>query len=206
MDFRAALASSPVIAILRGITPGEVSAVGRELVDAGVAIIEVPLNSPEPLVSISLLAREFGSRTLIGAGTVMSADDVDAVAGAGGRLIVMPHFDPTVVRRARSKGLAVVPGAATPTEAFAALADGADAVKLFPAEMISPAAVKAMRAVLPREALLIPVGGMGVETIPKYRVAGANGYGVGSTLYAPRRAAADVGQLARALVASATAV
>ncbi|HRK18012.1 MAG TPA: 2-dehydro-3-deoxy-6-phosphogalactonate aldolase, partial [Hyphomicrobiaceae bacterium] len=168
MDFRAALARSPIIAILRGIKPEEVSPVGVALVEAGIAIIEVPLNSPEPMVSIARLQREFGADAVIGAGTVMTPADVDAIAAAGGRLVVMPHSDMAVIRRARALGLVVAPGVATPTEAFAALAEGADALKLFPAEMISPAAVKAMRAVLPRDTLLIPVGGMGVETIPRY--------------------------------------
>jgi 2-dehydro-3-deoxyphosphogalactonate aldolase len=202
-DFRATLAASPVIAILRGITPAEVKEVGRVLVDAGIRIIEVPLNSPDPLVSIARLEAEFGTQALIGAGTVMSPADVDAVAAAGGRLIVMPHSDLAVVRHARAQGLSVVPGVATPTEAFAALAEGVDAVKLFPAEMIAPVAVKAMRAVLPKTALLVPVGGMGVETIPAYRATGANGYGVGSTLYVPGRAAAEVARLARGLLAAA---
>lgn len=205
MDFKAALVRSPIIAILRGIKPDEVSSVGAALVDAGIGIIEVPLNSPEPMVSIARLQREFGANAVIGAGTVMTPADVDAIAAAGGRLVVMPHSDVAVIRRARALGLAVAPGVATPTEAFAALSEGADALKLFPAEMISPAAVKAMRAVLPRDTLLIPVGGMGAETIPRYRAAGANGFGVGSTLYAPGRPAAEVGRLAHALVAAAMA-
>lgn len=203
MNFRTTLQVSPVIAILRGIKPDEALAVGRELVSAGIAIIEVPLNSPEPLKSISLLQEEFGETALIGAGTVMTPGDVDAIAKAGGRVIVMPHSDPAVIQRALARGLACVPGVATPTEAFAALALGVTAVKLFPAEMIQPVAVKAMRAVLPKDAVLIPVGGMSVETIPSYRSAGANGFGVGSTLYAPGRAASDVGRLARELVRAA---
>ena len=195
-----ALAASPLIAILRGITPAEAVGVGRALYDAGLRVIEVPLNSPEPLASISALARDLGDRALIGAGTVMSPAEVTAVADAGGRLIVMPHSDPTVIRAARTSGLACTPGVATPTEAFAALAAGADALKLFPAEMIGPSVVKALRAVLPRHVLLIPVGGITAANIAAYRTAGAAAFGIGSSLYAPGRSAGEVGRIARELV------
>ena len=141
------LEALPLIAILRGLTPDEALPVGQVLVQAGFRIIEVPLNSPQPLRSIERLAQAFGSHCLIGAGTVMSAAQVDEVARAGGRLIVMPHADATVIRAAKAQGLSCAPGIATPTEGFAALAAGADALKLFPAELLSPAVVKALRAV-----------------------------------------------------------
>jgi 2-dehydro-3-deoxyphosphogalactonate aldolase len=195
-----ALATCPLIAILRGIRPEEALPVGTALFEAGFRVIEVPLNSPEPLASIEALARQLGDRALIGAGTVMSVQDVSDVAAAGGRLIVMPHSDPAVIRSAVSAGLACAPGVATPTEAFAALAAGAHALKLFPAEMIGPPVVKALRAVLPKGVRLIPVGGINAGNIPAYRTAGADGFGIGSNLYAPGRSAADVARLAMELV------
>ena len=200
VTFTEALAACPLIAILRGITPSEAVAVGMALVEDGFRIVEVPLNSPEPMQSIAALAKAIGDRSLIGAGTVMSAADVAAVAGAGGRLIVMPHSDPVVIRAAKAAGLTIAPGVATPTEAFAALAAGADALKLFPAEMIGPPVVKALRAVLPRGVRLIPVGGISVANIPAYHAAGADGFGIGSTLYAPGKSVADVRAAARALM------
>lgn len=204
-DFAAALQRCPVIAILRGITPDEVADVGAALVDAGIAIIEVPLNSPEPLRSIGRFAERWGVECLIGAGTVMTPAEVTAVAGAGGRLIVMPHGDAAVIRAAKAAGLACVPGAATPTEGFAALAAGADALKLFPAEAIPPAVVGAWRAVFPAELPLIPVGGIGAGNMAQYWLAGAAGFGVGSSLYKPGRPAADIARNARKLVEAAEA-
>ncbi len=195
-----AMTACPLIAILRGITPDEAVPIGTTLIESGFRIIEVPLNSPQPLISIARLVETFGGDALIGAGTVMTVDDVAHVAAAGGRLIVMPHSDPQIIRAAKAHGLIVAPGVATPSEAFAALAVGADALKLFPAEMISPAAVKAMRAVLPRDARLIPVGGISAANIPAYRAAGADAFGIGSTLYAPGRAVADVRRAALALI------
>jgi 2-dehydro-3-deoxyphosphogalactonate aldolase len=152
------LAPLPLIAILRGVTPAEVTEIGGVLVDAGFVAIEVPLNSPEPLASIRLLADGFGGRALVGAGTVRDPVDVARIAAAGGRLVVMPHGDVAVIRAAKERGLLCVPGVATPTEAFAALDAGADALKLFPAEALPPAVVKAWRAVLPKDAWLLPVG------------------------------------------------
>lgn len=173
----------PLIAILRGITPEEVVSVGTALVQAGFAIIEVPLNSPRPFDSIRLLADAFGANTLVGAGTVMSADDVQRVEDAGGRLIVMPHSDPDIIRAAKEAGMACCPGVATPTEGFAALANGADALKLFPAELVTPPAVRAMRSVFPSETLMFPVGGITPDNMESYVRAGASGFGLGSALY-----------------------
>jgi 2-dehydro-3-deoxyphosphogalactonate aldolase len=173
----------PLAAILRGVTPDEVVAIGRSLVDAGFVIIEVPLNSPRPLESVRLLSDAFGDSVLVGAGTVMSAEQVRHVADAGGRLIVMPHGDPVVVRAAKAMGLACIPGVATPTEGFAALANGADALKLFPAELLSPAVLRAMRSVFAAETRFLPVGGITPHTMAEYVAAGASGFGLGSALY-----------------------
>lgn len=195
-----ALQQLPLVAILRGVRPAEVEAVADALYAEGFRAIEVPLNSPQALDSIARLARRLPEDALIGAGTVLSADAVREVQIAGGRLIVMPHADAAVIRVAKARGLACVPGAATPTEAFAALQAGADALKLFPAELVTPAALQALRAVLPRELRLLPVGGITPETMAPYRRAGAAGFGLGSALYAPGMAAAEVGQRARAFV------
>jgi len=200
IDLDSALAECPLVAILRGITPAECEAVGSALVETGFSIIEVPLNSPDPFNSIRFLASRFGHRALIGAGTVLSAAAVDQVAEAGGRLIVMPHGDPSVIAAAKERGLACIPGVATPTEAFAALAAGADALKLFPAEAISPSVVKALRAVLPASVRLLPVGGIGAQNMAAYLEAGAIGFGIGSTLYKPGKSAEQVREDAQALV------
>ncbi|MFZ0871415.1 MAG: 2-dehydro-3-deoxy-6-phosphogalactonate aldolase, partial [Rhodanobacter sp.] len=154
------LAPLPLVAILRGITPDEVVAIGAAIGDAGFRVLEVPLNSPQPLESIRRLSGALGERYLVGAGTVMTPKQVDEVAAAGGRLIVMPHADVTVIRAAKAAGLYCVPGVATLTEAFAALAAGADALKMFPAEQLGPAVLKAWRAVLPVEMAVLPVGGI----------------------------------------------
>ncbi|MBV8034118.1 2-dehydro-3-deoxy-6-phosphogalactonate aldolase [Roseateles sp.] len=193
-----ALQQLPLVAILRGIGPDEVEAVADALYAEGFRVIEVPLNSPQALDSVSRLARRMPEDALIGAGTVLSADAVRDVQSAGGRVIVMPHADVAVIRVTKACGLACVPGVATPTEAVAALQAGADALKLFPAELVTPAVVKAMRAVLPRELPLLPVGGITPDTMAPYRKAGAAGFGLGSALYAPGMGAADVAQRARA--------
>jgi 2-dehydro-3-deoxyphosphogalactonate aldolase len=185
------MAHLPLIAILRGLTPAEAPAIGQALVDSGFAIIEVPLNSPEPLQSIKVLAKLF-PQTLIGAGTVLNAAQVKEVHAAGGRLIVSPNFNPAVVAQALSLDMVVLPGVATPTEAFAALDAGADGLKLFPAEMISPATVKALRAVLPKGVALMPVGSITPNNMATYLAAGATGFGLGSALYAPGRKPQDV--------------
>jgi 2-dehydro-3-deoxyphosphogalactonate aldolase len=186
-----AMAQLPLIAILRGLTPAEAPAIGDALVSSGFAIIEVPLNSPEPLHSIAALTRQF-PQTLIGAGTVLNAQQVKDVHAAGGRLVVAPNFNPAVVAQALALDMVVLPGVATPTEAFAALDAGAHGLKLFPAEMISPATVKALRAVLPKSAALMPVGGITPDNMAAYRTAGASGFGLGSALYAPGRSTQEV--------------
>jgi 2-dehydro-3-deoxyphosphogalactonate aldolase len=194
-----AMAQLPLIAILRGLTPAEAPAMGEALVSSGFAIIEVPLNSPEPFKSIAALTQQF-PQTLIGAGTVLNAQQVKDVHAAGGRLVVAPNFNPAVVAQALALNMVVLPGVATPTEAFAALDAGAHGLKLFPAEMISPATVKALRAVLPKAAALMPVGGITPDNMAVYRAAGASGFGLGSALYAPGRSAEDVHEKAAAFV------
>ncbi|HEX5078986.1 MAG TPA: 2-dehydro-3-deoxy-6-phosphogalactonate aldolase [Geminicoccaceae bacterium] len=191
------LAPLPLIAILRGVTPAEAAAIGDALVAAGFVAIEVPLNSPEPLASIRVLADAFGARALIGAGTVRDPADVARIAAAGGRLVVMPHGDAAVIRAAREHGLLCMPGVATPSEAFAALDAGADALKLFPAEALPPAVVKAWRAVLPKHVWLLPVGGIRPESMGPYLTAGADGFGLGSALYSPGMTPAEVAANAR---------
>lgn len=198
--FRDYLARLPLIAILRGVTPEEVAPIGAALVEAGFAIIEVPLNSPHPLESIAVLARTLGDVALVGAGTVMTPGQVAEVAAAGGRLIVMPHGDAAVIRAARLAGLACTPGIATPTEGFAALAAGADALKLFPAELLAPPVLKAMRAVFPPDTLFLPVGGITPDNMGGFLRAGAAGFGLGSALYKPGAGAEEVARNARAFV------
>jgi len=192
----------PFFAVLRGITPEEVAQVGEALVAEGFRILEVPLNSPRAFESIRLLAQGHGERCLIGAGTVIAQGDIAHVREAGGRIIVMPHCDTAIVREAKRQGLACVPGVATPTEAFAALAAGADGLKLFPAEALPPAALKAWRAVLPAATLVFAVGGMTPDTIGSYWQVGASGFGTGSNLYRPGASASDVRDAAAAYAAA----
>ena len=192
-----ALAQLPLIAILRGLTPAEAPAIGEALVRSGFAIIEVPLNSPEPFKSITALTRQF-PQTLIGAGTVLNVQQVKEVHAAGGRLVVAPNFNPAVVAQALALNMVALPGVATPTEAFAALDAGAHGLKLFPAEMITPATVKALRAVLPKTAALMPVGGITTDNMAAYLAAGASGFGLGSALYAPGKSVPAVQQQAEA--------
>jgi 2-dehydro-3-deoxyphosphogalactonate aldolase len=192
------LAPLPLIAILRGVRPSAATGIGAVLIEAGFVAIEVPLNSPAPLESTRLLAEAFGDQALIGAGTVQDPADVDRIADAGGRLIVMSHGDPAVIRAAKQRGLLCVPGVATPTEAFGAFAAGADALKLFPAEALPPAVVKAWRAVLPKDSWLLPVGGIRPDTMAPYLAAGANGFGLGSALYQPGMTPATIAANARA--------
>ncbi len=204
--FEAALRSLPLIAILRGIKPLEAESVAVALHAAGFRLIEVPLNSPEPFESIARMRQALPSDAVVGAGTVLRAGDVERVKAVGGELIVMPHSDRDVIRAAASAGLACVPGVATPTEAFAALAAGADALKLFPAELISPRVVKALRAVLPAASQLFAVGGITVDTMTEYVRAGASGFGLGSGLYTPGASADQVGERARRFTAAWRAI
>lgn len=187
----------PFVAILRGVKPDEAGAIGQVLVDEGFDIIEVPLNSPAPLESIRRLVARLGDRALIGAGTVLRHEEVAGVAQAGARLAVMPNADREVVLEAKRLGLVAIPGFATPTEAFAMLRAGADALKLFPAEASSPAVLGAMRAVLPAGALVLPVGGINARNFAPWRSAGAAGFGLGSALYKAGMAPDEVRQRAR---------
>jgi len=205
MDLRAALSYCPIAAILRGVKPDEIDAISDALIEAGITIIEVPLNSPQPFESIKRLAARHGHHALVGAGTVLSAADVTRVKEAGGQLVVAPNFDADVMRAARAAALQTLPGVMTPSEGFAALKAGADGLKLFPAEIIPPAVFKAWRAVFPANTLLLAVGGVGVDNIASYREAGASGYGIGSALYRPGRPAAEIGKLAQGLVSVAKA-
>jgi 2-dehydro-3-deoxyphosphogalactonate aldolase len=191
-----AMAQLPLVAILRGIAPAETEDVGTALYEAGWRLLEVPLNSPQPLRSIEMLARRFPD-AVVGAGTVRTADEVRAVHAAGGWLVVSPHFDARVVHAAVAQGMLCLPGVATPSEAFAALEAGATALKLFPAEMIAPAVVKALRAVLPPDVRLLPVGGITPINMAAYRAAGADGFGIGSALYRPGAGIAQVRAAAR---------
>ena len=194
--FAAALARLPLVAILRGLRPAEAAAHGAALEQAGFALIEVPLNSPDPFTSIATLRRTCGPGTLVGAGTVTRVDEVERLAATGAELAVMPHADTAVIRAAKAAGLVCVPGVATPTEAFAALHAGADALKLFPAELVTPTVMKAMRAVLPPALPLLPVGGITPEVLAPWRAAGASGFGLGSALYAPGRSVDEVARRA----------
>lgn len=201
--FDAGFARCPLVAILRGLPPADAQPIGEALVQAGFSIVEVPLNSPQPLQSIATLVHALPG-AVVGAGTVLNVQQVREVHAAGARLVVAPNFEASVVREALRMGMACVPGIATPSEAFAALHAGATALKLFPAEMIPPAAVKALRAVLPPQARLLPVGGIGTANMHAYRAAGANGFGIGSALYAPGVDAAEVGRRARDFTAAWT--
>ncbi|KTT14465.1 2-dehydro-3-deoxy-6-phosphogalactonate aldolase [Pseudacidovorax intermedius] len=199
--FQRALAQLPLVAILRGLTPAEAPAIGQALVASDFGLLEVPLNSPEPLESIHLL-RDQCPGALVGAGTVLTPQQVREVHAAGGQLIVSPCFDAAVVRETVALGMVALPGVLTPTEAFGALAAGAHALKLFPAEMASPAAVKALKAVLPRGTPLLPVGGITPEGMPAWHAAGADGFGIGSALYKSGKAAEAVETTAREFVAA----
>jgi 2-dehydro-3-deoxyphosphogalactonate aldolase len=200
LELKAWVERCPLIAILRGVKPDEVEGIGEALAEAGVAIVEVPFNSPEPLVSIERLAKRFGERLLIGAGTLMRPEQAGEVAAAGGRLVVTPHAAPLIVRAAKNAGMFAVPGFFTPAEAFALLDAGADALKLFPAEAASPAVVKALLAVLPKGTMVMPVGGIDAGNMAGWRAAGAAGFGIGSSIYKPGDSAAVVGEKARKLI------
>ena len=191
----------PIIAILRGITPPEAVPTARALIEAGITVIEVPLNSPEAMTSIALMIAAFGDRARIGAGTVLRVAEVEAVAAAGGKLIVSPNCAPEVIRATRKAGLDSFPGIMTPTEAFAAIDAGATGIKLFPGELIGPIGLKAMRAVLPPDLPCYAVGGVNAQTLPDWLAAGASGIGVGSGLYRPGDAPETVATRAAELVA-----
>jgi 2-dehydro-3-deoxyphosphogalactonate aldolase len=199
--FTTALAAMPLVAILRGLTPAEAPAIGQALTEGGFRLLEVPLNSPQPLDSIVLLAKAHPT-ALVGAGTVLTAAQVRQVHAAGGELIVSPNFNAEVVQQAVQLGMVCLPGIITPTEAFAALAAGATGLKLFPAELASPAVVKALLAVLPAGTVLLPVGGISPGNMAPWRAAGAQGFGIGSSLYKPGKSAAAVLEHAREFVAN----
>ena len=202
VTFDHAIAACPLVAILRGVKPDEAVAIGEVLIAKGFRMIEVPLNSPEPLDSIQRLVSRFGEVAMIGAGTVITEDEVRAVAASGARLVVSPCLDQSVVRTTLKLGMRVLPGVATPSELFAAVAAGARVIKLFPAEMITPTVVKSLRAVVPKTIRLFPVGGITPENLPAYLAAGADGAGIGSQLYAPGRTPAEVAKRAEAFVAA----
>jgi len=196
------LSRCPLVAILRGVRPEEVVAIGQALAGAGIAIVEVPLNSPQPIESIRRLVRALGDELLIGAGTVMTPEQVEEIAAAGGRLIVTPHADAAIVHAARAQRLVAVPGCFTPTEAFAMLAAGADGLKLFPSEAASPAVLRALRAVLPPGTAVLPVGGIDATNMAGWREAGAAGFGIGSAIYKPGDNPETVAAKARGLVSA----
>ena len=191
----------PLVAIIRGVTPGEAEAVGDAIFEAGIRIVEVPLNSPEPLQSIGRLAARFGDRILVGAGTVLDPADVARVRDAGGRIIVSPDTNTAVITAAAEAGLVASPGYFTPSEAFAAIRAGATALKLFPAEAASPAVLKAQLAVLPKHVPILVVGGIKPDNMRPWLNAGATGFGLGGGLYQPGQSIAETLDKARAYVA-----
>ena len=201
-DFRLYFAECPLVGIVRGVTPDEAEAIAQALYDAGIRIIEVPLNSPEPFESIRIIAERFGDRVLVGAGTVLDPADVSRVAQAGGRLVVSPNTNAAVIGATVAAGLVSSPGYFTPSEAFEAIRAGAHAIKLFPAEAASPEVVKSQRAVLPKDVPLIVVGGVTPESIPGWMAAGADGFGLGGGLYKPGQDPQTTLEKARAYVAA----
>jgi len=199
-DFRRNFAECPLVAIIRGVTPADAEATAGAIFDAGIRIIEVPLNSPQPFDSIKIIAGAFGDRALVGAGTVLSTADVQRVQHVGGRLIVAPNMNQDIIRATVDAGMVSSPGIFTPTEAFAAIEAGAHALKLFPAEAASPAVIKAQKAVLPKGIPLIVVGGVSVDNVGGWFDCGADGFGLGSGLYKPGQDAAETLAKANAFV------
>ncbi|WP_233803415.1 2-dehydro-3-deoxy-6-phosphogalactonate aldolase [Paraburkholderia sp. HP33-1] len=195
-----AFEACPLIAILRGVTPADAADHGQALYEAGFRIVEVPLNSPQPFDSIAAIRKVLPSDAIVGAGTVLHPQFVDDVKAAGGELVVMPHSDPDVVIAAKTRGLACAPGVATPTEAFIALKNGADVLKMFPAEQLGCQVVKAWRAVIAAEVPLVPVGGITPDNMGPFLSAGANGFGLGSALYKPGQSAAVTASHAKAFI------
>jgi 2-dehydro-3-deoxyphosphogalactonate aldolase len=200
VDLNGWLQLCPIIAILRGVEPEEAESIGAALKEAGIAIVEVPLNSPRPLESIAILSRVFGDEMLIGAGTLVDPKQVAEVVAAGGRIVVTPHADTTIVRAAKAAGLFAAPGFFNPTEAFQLLHAGADAIKLFPSDVLGKPMLKALQAVLPKTAKVIPVGGISAANIGEWMAAGAAGVGAGSSIYKPGDGAAIVFAKAKALL------
>ena len=201
--FRAQLDALPLLAILRGLRPEDAVAVGTILVEEGIRLLEVPMNSPDPLESVRRMRRALGDEALVGVGTLIDRDRLEEVIAAGAQVVVTPHFDPSLVAATRAKGLVSLPGVLSPTEAFAALAAGAHALKLFPAEACPPPMVHAIRAVLPPETILLPVGGIREESMAPYFSAGASGFGLGGRLFKPGMDLETIRSRARSLVASA---
>ena len=199
-DLRTACAELPLIAILRGVTPRQAVGTAGTLVDAGFRIIEVPLNSPEPFKSIEIMARRFGDDAIFGAGTVLSPEDARNVASAGGNLVVSPDTNPSVIEETKRLGMISMPGVFTATECFAALRSGADGLKVFPSFLMGEEGLKALRAVLPPETEVYAVGGVDAGNFSSWRAAGANGFGIGSALYAPGICADEVASRSKLLV------
>ena len=206
LSFATAFAEMPLVAILRGLEPERAIQVGEALVEAGFDIIEVPLNSPEPLVSIAALVEALGHRALIGAGTVLAEAEVDALAAIGAQLVVSPNCNPAVIRRSVAHGMVSLPGVLTPTEMFAAIDAGASGLKIFPAEIVGPAGLKAVCAVLPRQVPVLAVGGISAANMGDYLAAGAAGFGIGGALFMPGKPLAAIAADARTIVAAFNAV
>ncbi len=201
MNLSQMLKEMPLLAVLRHITPSDVMAISDVLVEAGFLCLEIPMNSPHPCESIQKISKAYGDRVLVGAGTVVTLEQVQQVADAGGKIIIMPHTDVRIIEKAKKLNLYCVPGVCTPSEAYSALHAGADALKLFPAEGISPAVLKSMCAILPKNLALIPTGGIIPEKMAPYRAAGASGFGLGSALYKPGDTPVQVAKQAKIFVA-----